>query len=295
MIIVNLKGGMGNQMFQYAIARSLAEKNKTEFRMDLTYLLENQPKNSEHVFRNYDLDIFNIEEKIATKKELKSFFGDTFMRKILNKIPSGNTEGVIVQEKKFRFDPEIMKLSGNVYLDGYWQSPEYFSDVEDLIRNEFTFKNEFDAKNSELAEEISSVNAVCLNVRRADFISIGHANKFHGVMGVDYFEKAIGYIASKFSDFIIYIFSDDIDWCRDNIKRKYPTKLIGHEYAGDKFQYYLHHMSLCKHFIIPNSTFAWWAAWLNNNSEKIVVAPKRWFADKSIDTSDLIPENWIRI
>jgi hypothetical protein len=116
---------------------------------------------------------------------------------------------------------------------------------------------------------------------------------FHGVMGNDYIMRAVDIIESKIENPTYFIFSDDVEWCKENIHLK-NMKIVDHSYAGEKFNYYLQLMISCKHFIIPNSSFAWWSAWLNTNSDKIVIAPKNWF-NVDIDTSDLIPDNWIRI
>lgn len=290
MIVVNLKGGLGNQMFQYALGRTLAIKNNTQIKMDLTFL-RNQPRTKDDTFREYDLGIFHIIEEFATHDDRDLFGLNSVWGKFYSKFFKTGT----CREKHFHFDPDVLRLGENVYLDGYWQSYKYFKNIESDIRQEFTFKNQLDERNQALAEEIQSNNSVCLNVRRADFVNIPSRNKVHGVCDMIYFNQAINYLASKISNFTIYVFSDDIPWCRQNIQTNYPTKIVDHEYAGDKFQYYLRHMSLCKHFIIPNSTFAWWAAWLSNNPEKIVIAPKKWFNVTSIETKDLIPDAWIRI
>ena len=170
-----------------------------------------------------------------------------------------------------------------------------FVEIENTIKKDFTFKEEFDLKNKELSEEIKSQNAVCLNVRRGDFVTNPATNKFHGVLTMEYFDKALEIIASKIRHFSIFIFSDDIEWCKENIKPQYPSRIVEHEYAGKQMFFDFRHMILCKHFIIPNGTFGWWAAWLSQNSQKIVIAPKKWFRDPNINTCDLIPKTWIRI
>ena len=138
--------------------------------------------------------------------------------------------------------------------------------------------------------KINSSNSVLINVRRTDFLN----GDFHGVMGMDYINNAVSFIESKVDNPHYFIFSDDIEWCRDNIKLD-NMAIVDHSYKGDRFGYYLQLMKSCKNFIIPNSTFAWWAAWLNENENKIVIAPKKWLNNESVNTKDLIPSNWIRI
>jgi hypothetical protein len=113
-------------------------------------------------------------------------------------------------------------------------------------------------------------------------------------MGTDYISNAKKIVESKVENPHYFIFSDDVEWCKENIKFENMT-LVDHSYKGDRFSYYLQLMSNCKHFIIPNSSFAWWSAWLNTNQDKVVVAPKQWFTDSNINTNDLIPSSWIRI
>ncbi|MEO0789174.1 MAG: alpha-1,2-fucosyltransferase, partial [Bacteroidota bacterium] len=143
----------------------------------------------------------------------------------------------------------------------------------------------------ELAGQIKMLNSICLNVRRTDFIT----DKTLNVTSVNYFKKAADYIAGQVEEPCFFIFSDDIDWCRKNLDLPYLVNIVGHEHKGKKFGNYLQLMSLCKHFIIPNSSFAWWAAWLSQQSEnKIVVTPDPWFAAGDYNTKDLIPDDWIR-
>lgn len=138
--------------------------------------------------------------------------------------------------------------------------------------------------------KIKSSNSVLLNVRRTDYLN----THYHGVMDKEYLEKGIEIIKSKIEKPYFFLFSDDIEWCKENLKYEDMT-IVDHSYKGDRFSYYLQLMMNCKNFIIPNSSFAWWAAWLNNDDDKVVICPKNWFTDSKIDTSDLIPENWIRI
>jgi hypothetical protein len=182
---------------------------------------------------------------------------------------------------------------GSVLLDGYWQSPFFFSEFEEQIRKDFEFINKVENETGEIKEMlelINSKNSVMVNVRRTDYLN----TSFHGVMGLDYLNQSKEIIESKVENPHYFIFSDDVEWCRENIQFENMT-LVDHRYKGEKFGFYLQLMSKCKHFIIPNSTFAWWAAWLNTDEEKVVIAPKQWFTDNNINTADLIPSNWIRI
>ncbi len=292
MILVRLEGGLGNQMFQYALGRTLALKNKSIVKVDTTFLLDRTPRGG-FVFRNYDLDIFKTNILIAERKEIPllyrkyfngrpALFADSFRKKIV-KNPG--------KEKQFQFDPEILKLSDGTYLEGYWQSPKYFEAYADIIKKDFEIREKLPKNAEALRDKIMSLSSVCINVRRADFVS----NPFHGTLGQEYFDKGIEIIARKEKQLSLFVFSDDIEWCKNNLKFKYPYEFIGHEYAGDKFQFYLELMKSCGHFIIPNSSFGWWAAWLSPSLNKVIIAPQRWFLDDRVNTKDLTPTSWIRI
>jgi hypothetical protein len=303
MIIVQLQGGMGNQMFQYALGRALSLKNNVSLGLDLNFLEDRTPRDTflqkrfskwgTFVFRNYDLGIFNIDAKIVSQKEIpffyKSFFSgtamiyaDAFRKKFF---PGKNIE------KSFNYDKDVSLLGSNAYLMGSWQSFKYFDDIEDVIREDFKLKNKISDKSQVLMNEISSCESLCINVRRADFLDNSH----HGTIGNEYYNMAISIISQTRKIDKIYVFSDDMAWCEENLSFSYPTMFVNHEYAGKKFEEYLALMIACKNFIIPNSTFGWWAAWLSGEKDKVVIAPKKWFADGSEDGRDLIPENWIRV
>lgn len=292
MIVSQLLGGLGNQMFQYALARNLAEKKRTELLLDISLLLDRAPREN-FTFRDYDLDLLNIKEKFT----LSSIFAK------ITKIPTipiwfssidKRLRYKIVKEKCGKiFDKSIFSLRGNLYLEGFWQNEKYFKDIENIIRKEFIFKHKVEKYSLVILNKIISTNSVCLNVRRTDYISNPGTNKLMGEINLDYYEKAAEIISSKIKKPCYYIFSDDIEWCRNNLKLKYPYEFIGHEHAGYKFSTYLQLMISCKHFIIPNSTFAWWAAWLNSSETKIVIGPERWYRDKN--RGGLVSESWIRI
>ncbi len=278
MIIVKLMGGMGNQMFQYALGRNLSLKHNVPLKIDLSFL-NNKNMGPNFVYRDYDLDIFNI----------NSDFDINFNNRIM-----------IASEPHFHYSQNFISEVGSllkdgmsILIDGYWQTPLYFQEYESQIRNDFQFKDKVQDSNEnirEMLDKIKSTNSVLINVRRTDYLN----TSFHGVMELDYINNAKSIIESKIENPHYFVFSDDVEWCRDNIKLNNMT-LIDHAYKGDRFSYYLQLMSNCKHFIIPNSSFAWWSAWLNTNKDKIVIAPKQWFTDNNINTNDLIPSNWIRI
>lgn len=293
MIIVRLNGGMGNQMFQYAVGRALSVKNNLPLGLDLTFLLDRTPIQN-FTFRNYDLDIFNIQASVVQREDIPFLYRkyslgifmryiDYLRRKLIN------TPGK--EKKRCYFDPTIMTSGPNIYLEGWWQSYKYFIGIEDTIRKDFTLKNPLPLNIKNLMEIIKKENSLCIHVRRGDYI--GNTN--HEVVGKEYYNAGIEKIKSLRKIDKIYVFSDDIKWCEENIKFEFPTMFVGEKYAGEKGEGHLFLMKSCKNFLIPNSSFSWWAAWLSNSKDKIVVVPKQWFSDKNINSDDLIPKEWIRI
>ena len=293
MIIIKLMGGLGNQMFQYAFGKSLAIKNNIELKLDTSFLLDRTPHKKHFVFRDYDLSIFNVDAIFATEKEVKELTQRTsspFVDRILNQ--SIGFKKSYIKDMGLVFNSTHLTIKDNAYLEGYWQSEKYFSEISlDLKQFFFTYRSLLETKAKTLINRINGVNAVCVNVRRGDFV----INSFHGTMGVDYYMKAEKMLLEKYEGLEFFVFSDDIDWCKENLHFKSLTTFVGHEYAGHKFQDYLRLMSACKHFIIPNSSFAWWAVWLSTYSNKMIIAPKNWINNPPNSVDDLIPKDWIRI
>lgn len=275
-------GGIGNQMFQYAAGRRLAVKHTTSLKLDLTFLLDRTPREN-FTYRDYALGVFNIKEKFVSPLETKLFWVKQKL-KLIN----------VVNEPPHRFHESMLSASDNSYLVGYWQSEKYFKDVEDIIRNEFTIKFKAEGINKKIAEEINSCESVSVHIRRGDYVSNPETNKYHGLCPLEYYQKALNKITSCIENPHFYIFSDDPEWAQKNLVFEHHFKFITHDGAEKSYDD-MRCMSLCKHNIIANSSFSWWGAWLNRNPEKIVIAPRKWFNDPSINTDDLIPENWIRI
>ncbi|PHI20704.1 hypothetical protein CEQ90_06540 [Lewinellaceae bacterium SD302] len=295
MIYVKLSGGMGNQMFQYAFGRQVAQQLGTELSLDLTSLL-NRHKEPGFVYRDYDLDVFQVEPNfLFPPAMLRGLFRIKHNRisKFANNLALRGGKQY-VREPHFHFAPQLLEEArDNQLFYGWFQSPKYFADVEDDIRAAFRFRHRIIPGSQDLLGRIEDPAhpAVCLNVRRTDFLKVDTLN----ATNLDYFLRGAKFIGEQLENPRFFIFSDDVDWCRENLQLPYPTEVVGHEHKGFKFGNYLQLMSRCDHFVIPNSSFAWWAAWMNISPGKMVVAPKNWFTDPSIDTSDLVPKEWTRL
>ncbi|WP_235299315.1 alpha-1,2-fucosyltransferase [Portibacter marinus] len=292
MIKVRLKGGLGNQMFQYAFGQAMAKKLSTDVKYDLSSLL-NRRKQKGFVYRNYDLDVFRLEPQFDINRNIISS---------LHGIKNARISGLIMKyvqwqntffkERFFHFDQELYENPRDeVLYDGWWQSHRYFDAIEDDLRADFTFREKVIDHSTKLYHDIIDSNSICLNVRRTDFLK----NEVLNATDLSYFKKGVKFMQENVDSPSFFIFSDDINWCRENFGFLDKNTIVDHSHKGKKFENYLNLMKSCKHFIIPNSSFAYWAAYLSNYSNKIVVAPKKWFTDDSIITDDLVHKDWIRL
>ena len=285
MIIVKLNGGLGNQLFQYSLGRKLSIKNKDAFKLDLSgFTVDN--------LRSYSLGHFNIIENFASDEDINKI-KKSGVWKFVDKLKPYCKRSAI-KYKGYDFDPNISKLSGDFYLDGYWQSEKYFQDIENIIRKEIMFKESLPSKYTELIRDIKNSNSVSIHIRRGDYITNKKFSKVYNLLDEKYYQKAVKFIAEKISDPHFFIFSDNINWVKQNLNIPYlKTFVSGDNETKDYEELIL--MSLCQHNIIANSSFSWWGAWLNKNADKIVISPDKWFNDKIGNAKDLIPENWIKL
>jgi hypothetical protein len=293
MIIIKLLGGIGNQMFEYAFGRSLSLKNKTVLKLDAG----NLGQAGSGTIRQYDLAVFNIEAELATKAEARKIRKEPpgkWLKKIKRqlKIKGWLAKKNYLKEADYPI-AELTALGDNVYLEGFFHSEKYFLAAADAVRKDFALKPELANFNPSLMEKIKNSNAVSVHIRRGDYASDPATQKMHGLQPLDYYRQALKKINQKITNPRFFVFSDDLDWCRTNLPMPEETVFV----AGQKNYEDLTLMSKCKHNIIANSSFSWWGAWLNDNPDKIVIAPKQWFADeeKNNQAKDFVPEGWIRI
>ena len=292
MIITKLMGGLGNQMFQYAAGRAVAHRTNIPLKLDITYF-------ETYKLRSYQLGCFNILEDFASTKDIERFIPRrrqvvAFTNyKIRAKLLPWHKQKLI-KEHKFSYDPDIIKIKGSTCLDGYWQSEKYFADISDIIRREFTIKYKPNNINSQMLTKINSVNSVSLHIRRGDYITNSISTQIHGVLSLEYYEFALNFITNKVKDPYVFVFSDDIEWVKENLNTTLPLNFIDFNKGKQDFED-LRLISRCKHHIIANSSFSWWGAWLSEYPKKIVIAPRKWFNRNNLSTIDLIPEGWEKI
>ncbi len=289
-------GGLGNQMFQYAFGRYLAFRNNTYLKIDSTLLESNGGAVTK---RDFELQIFNIGFVYATPSEIKKFNGvpnASFVDKISYRMRRMLGIHKLVVQQGNSFKPEYLNLKANTCIVGRWQSYKYFEEVEHLIRNDFEFKCSLPTDLEPLIEAIRTTNSISIHIRRTDYVSNSLYASRLGSLPIEYYIKAVKVINSLVNDIAYFIFSDDIEWCETNLKFiSGPTTYVDTTNYPNSNEIDLHLMSLCKHHIISNSTFAWWGAWLGKFDAGVTVAPNKWAISPEYDAIDIIPPNWMRI
>ncbi len=321
MIIVKIQHGLGNQMFQYAFGRAMAEKNGTELKLDISYYAH---PNKNDTPRKYGLGCFNIVENFAGREDIKRFgannlsgagFFTRVARKLFRKFENRkpvSKRNYLSENDGVSWREALQNENKNIYLYGGWQNENYFTAkggflpagqagapgengkcAEHIIRREFTLKDGFGREAARIAEKIKSVHSVSIHIRRGDYESNPKTKAYLGALPKEYYLRAMSLISEKIPSPVFFVFSDDIAWAKKELKTEYPVEFVSDDGINDCEEMAL--MSLCEHNIIANSSFSWWGAWLNNNPNKIVIAPEKWFIEPKKKNINLCPENWTKI
>lgn len=284
MDIIAITGGLGNQMFQYALGLML-KHNGYSIKLDVSKYKYYQ------IHNNYELEsVFGINEKHASvfdRMRLGYIRDNRLTRWMLS---TAFAKKSIICESDKGFEAGILTLD-NRYYKGYWQNESYFLEVGKEVRDAYRFKDFDRPELVELADEISSCESVSMHIRRGDYLT---TPLYMGICDIDYYIRALEVIKDKVKkDISIYAFSNDAEWVRSNFDGFNVTVVdINH---GEQSYRDMQLMSLCKHNIIANSSFSWWGAWLNNHEDKIVIAPKKWVnSDKEV-FNGIVPERWIKV
>ncbi len=293
MIVVRLMGGLGNQLFQYAAGRALALKHNTGLQFDLSFI--NADTKQQYTKRELELTLFGLNIKEVSPSDLTKFKSTSFLQRVKRKlIGNALSNHFVADQSEFKFLPEFNSYPRNTYLNGYWQSEKYFSDFREYLLNEFVIKKPKSKEVLDAEKEILNSNSVSLHIRRGDYVSLKSASEYHGVLSLEYYYKAIETIKKQHPSITVFVFSDDMEWVKQNLKLSDKCVYVDFNKSENSvFDMYL--MSCCKHNIIANSSFSWWGAWLNTNKDKIVIAPKAWFTKKDLTINDLIPDTWLQM
>lgn len=287
MIIVKISGGLGNQLFQYALGRALSLKLNCELVLDISFY----PRQS---LRKYELDKFNIKARIATVSETLKAGGDShFIARFVRKL--GLTSllypNYIKELESISYVNEIDECKAGCYLDGYWQNPSYFESFKKELCEDFMPVEPISKSAIKWLDKIKATQSVSLHVRRGDYVLNSHTNSVHGTCSNEYYRNAIAHIQQKLDSPIFYVFSDDIQWCKDNFDFINDVNFVDDTCSAIDD---LVLMQSCKANIIANSTFSWWGAWLNL-SQRLQIAPVNWFSDSARNSQGIYPSLWLTL
>lgn len=288
MKIVKILGGLGNQMFQYALYLSLKETFPTEHvTLDLSCF------NGYHLHNGFEVDkIFSVTAEKASAFDIMrvAYYYPNYLLWRIGKRLLPHRKGMCIESSSLRFDSSVLIQDGDRYFDGYWQDERYFLAFREKVLKAFTFPAFNDKENLSLLEKLDG-NSVALHVRRGDYIG----NKlYQGICDLDYYHAAIEKMCTYVTPSVFCVFSNDIGWCREHLEQyiKAPVVYVTWNTGAESYRD-MQLMSCCAHNIIANSSFSWWGAWLNQNSSKVVIAPKRWLNMEECDFT--LPDSWIKI
>ena len=290
-VLVRLDGGLGNQLFEYAAGRAVA------LQTGRTLLLDPSPIARRPHGRSYELHAFAIEERFVAPWELAAIRAahsprlPAIVRQAVRRVSPRSW--TLLRDPGTGFDPSLANVPGNVILEGGWQYADYARQIAPQLRRELVPRFPLSQKLAAVAQAIGSSQSVCLHVRRGDYVSDPTVHSVHGVQPADYFNAAARLIAERVRDPVFFVFSEDLDWAESQLSLPGRHWFV-RESAGLPPSADHRLMSGCRHFIISNSTYSWWAAWLGTAPEKIVIAPRRWFQSATAPAG-LIPPEWITI
>ncbi len=294
MIVVRVQGGLGNQMFQYALYEWLLSKGKY-VKLDISsYSINAKESKVDTVHNGYELErIFNLNPSYASYREACEV-GD-ISRDVINRV-----RRKFLGKKKKHVTRDVLSCNGwysedlltmdDRYLDGYWCTFKYSEAIRETILESFSFPEVKDKTNKDIIEKINMCNSVSLHIRRGDYLNL--TDRFC-VLDEKYYQRAMKKIKEKVENPMFFCFSDDIEWCKENIKEDNILFVDWNKKENSFIDMQL--MSLCSHNILANSTFSMWGAWLNKNPDKIVIRPAKVFVDPKNEISDFWPKEWVRI
>jgi hypothetical protein len=308
MLIVRVRGRTGNQLFQYALGRRLAMERGDELRLDVNHFVFKPYKSSLPALGLNTRPISPLGiGPLAMAQNLCVVAGPHLPGKLrtlqtkavggLNRLQEARGRWIRINEPRDvqGFDKDVEKLleqEGDLYLDGFWQSEKYFAAKAKEVRQEIKLP-QLSAASAKIAEAAASSESVSLHVRRGDYVTDKGVAASQGAAGPEYYAKALQEMEKRHSDFRLFVFSDDIEWVRQNMRFKQEATYVSGAAGSDLEELAL--MAACRHNIIANSTFSWWGAWLNGSKEKVVMAPARWVSDPRYRSIDVIPDAWLKL
>lgn len=286
MITVTLRGGLGNQLFQYAVGRGLAVRRNTGLSFDLSWFgrhLANETPRA-YALQPYELDVsLDGARHPSVRPVPKTRLGRFLARR----------DALLFKQAGQGYDPAVLDAPDGSLLDGYWQSEKYFLNVSARVREELTPADPPAGRNADLLSRIHSQLSVGIHIRRGDYVTNKHAYAFHGMPEVDWYRRAVDLIATRIGGAELFVFSDDPDWSEAEFRPEHPTTYVRHN--GHAAHEDLRLLAACSHHILANSSFSWWGAWLGEKPGQLAVAPNPWYRNVPGATGDVVPARWITL
>jgi hypothetical protein len=299
LVVIKIMGGLGNQLFQYAMGRQLALRRGVPARLDAAFFSNRSPV--AHTLRPYELGIFSNlaiqplndaeSQQLARTEQLPYRLYNKFRRML------GLTPAFLYLGEGEYFQPNSLVLGGGppaylLQVEGHWQNEAYFIDIIATLRQELAFPPFIDSANQAVAEQLRANTrpTVSVHVRRGDYMQ----NPAFGMCSVEYYERALAYMRQHLTEPLFFVFSDDLAWARENLPLPVDTTYIDWN-RGENSYRDMHLMSLCQNHVIANSSFSWWGAWLNPRSDKLVVSPQVWMDNPRVMTERVVPTAWIKV
>jgi hypothetical protein len=287
-LVVNLLGGLGNQLFQYACGWALASEQGREMVLDAGSF-------DQYKLRPFLLDRLKVKARRATGQELGAWGLQAGRFARIRRRLFGTTIAA-VHEPAYTWGPVQLPQGRDVWLNGYWQSERYFAAHKKALKVQFAVKAAATGINTRLLKVIraAGAKACAVHVRRGDYVSSGFASRTHGTVSPEYYGAAVTRLRSQVKGAKLFVFSDDPVWARANMPFAAQASFIDAN-GPEAPEQDLRLMAACRHFVLANSTFSWWGAWLGEGPRSLVLAPKRWFKTSKLDARDLLPERWERV
>lgn len=285
-VVVGLSGGLGNQMFQYAAGRALAHRLGHPLSLDLSWF---QGRGDRH----FALAPFHIAASLERAWPRLPPAMQAQLSRLSRRWAPRIMGAPVFREPHFHYVPAFAALAAPVFLEGYWQSERYFRELREPLLQDFSLRQPLPASCQPILAAIGNSDAICVHVRRGDYLSNPVAAKVHGVCPVDYYQQGVAELSASLARSHCFVFSDDPEWVRASLAFTCPMTVVDVNGPAEA-HFDLALMAACQHFVIANSSLSWWGAWLGQAAGKRVIAPARWFLTSDKDSRDLLPESWLR-
>ena len=294
-IIAQLQGGLGNQLFQYATARALANRLQAHLELDTAWF---EDAYADVTKRDVHLSELRIDTRLICQTPLIT--RPKRIRRILQHfLPL--TPYVYCEHRPYSFERQLSQIhpyqNQDLYLLGYWQSYKYFSPIREQLINEIRPRYDITSAYRPFLTQIQKTSAAMVHIRRGDYVNLSAASKVHGFLGLEYYKRGMTTLLERNSDIQFFIFSDDLQWAQENLPFQKSITYIQVSPVATSASQELFLMSQCQYHLIANSSLSWWGAWLahGNNALEKVISPKHWTNDRHTNWDDLLPHSWERI